>query len=280
MAAANDLDNGTKPWTVEDLIGLVRVVIPDITEDVLMSLLVYIKSAGVTSEADIDKVEASKVSAIVGADNAIALLDCFKKEALIRKNPPCHAVTSPTAAAAQPSAVATVGGLSQDMVQIPIAAAAQPSAVATVGGVSQDMVQIFKMLVEMQKDGNEQNMKMMKDMQTMQKDFLESVKDTMVQTSSMVKDTLATVTKQTTEQARMQQETIATIQQTTEAATKMNQEAMRAVQLNMAETRKMHSETTELVQKSMADMLDAQRRSAERIERMSQLPPNRDCVIL
>ncbi|XP_072144192.1 uncharacterized protein [Dermacentor andersoni] len=256
MAAAYDLDNGTKPWTVEDLIGLVRVVIPDITEDVLNSLLGYIKSAGVTSEADIDKIEGSKVSAIVGAENAIALLDYFRKEALIRKNPPCHAVTSPTAAAAQPSAVATVGG------------------------VSQDMVQIFKMLAEMQKDGNEQNMKLMKDMQTMQKDFLESVKDTMVQTSSMVKDTLATVTKQTTDQARMQRETIAAMQQTTEAATKMNQEAMRAVQLNMAETRKMNSETTELVQKSIADMLEAQRKSAERIERMCQPPPKDDCVIL
>ncbi|XP_050035672.2 uncharacterized protein [Dermacentor andersoni] len=255
MAAANDFDNGAKPSAVEDLIGHVRVVIPDITEDMLNSLLVYIKSAGVTSEADIDNIEARELSAIVGAENAIALLDYFRKQALISKKPLCPVVTSPTAAAAQESAVAPVGG------------------------VSQDMVQLFKMVVEMQKDGNEQNRKAMDDMRITQMQFLGTVKDAMVETSSMVKDALETVTKQTTEQARMQRETLTAIQQTTQAATKTNQEAMSAMQLNMAETRRMNSETTEFVHKSIATMLEEQRRSAEKVEKRLQPAPKDDCVI-
>ncbi|XP_065280184.1 uncharacterized protein [Dermacentor albipictus] len=290
MAAANDLDNGAKPWTAEDLIGHVRLVLPDITEDVLKSLLLYIKSAGVTSEADIDKIEAKELSAIVGAENAIALLDYFKKQALISKKPLCHVDTSPTAAAAQPSPVAPVGGVSQDMVQFPTAAAAQPPAVAPVGGVSQDMFQLFKMVVEIQKDGNEQNrktmenmqkmqLKTMEDMQKTQTQFLVTVKEAVVETSSMVKDALETVTKQTTEQARMQRETLTAMQQTTEAATKTNQEAMSAMQLNMAETRRMNSETTQFVHQSIATMLEEQRRSAQEVQKMLKPAPKDDCVI-
>ncbi|XP_075547503.1 uncharacterized protein LOC142581954 [Dermacentor variabilis] len=255
MAAANDLDNAAKPWTVDDLIGHVRLVIPDITEDVLNSLLLYIKSAGVTSEADIDKIEARKLSAIVGAEDAIALLDYFRKQALISKKPLCHVDTSPTAAAPQAPAIAPVGG------------------------VSQDMVQIFKMVLEMQNHNNEQNRKVMTDMQTSQKDFLGSVKDAMAETASMVKGTLDTVKEQITAQATMQQQAIAAMQQNTESAAAMNRAAMSAVELNMQRTCKMNSETTQLVHKSIVDVLEQQRKTAEKVEKMSQEAAKNECVI-
>ncbi|XP_065280213.1 uncharacterized protein [Dermacentor albipictus] len=279
MAAANDLDNGTKPWPVKDLICHVRVVIPDITEDVLYSLLVYIESAGVTSAADVNKIEGGKLSAIVGAENAIALLNYFRKADLTRKNPPRPATMSPTAVATQPYAAAAGGGSSQEMVQVPTAAPTQPDAGAAGGGSSHEMVQVFKMAMAMQQHGNEQNQQLMERMHTMQSNMMGSMAATLSETSSTVKNAMETVTKQVTEQAERHRETIAAMQETTVSATNMNREAIRAMRENMVETRMMNSEANELVRSGIADMREEQRRSAEREERASQPPPKEECVI-
>ncbi|XP_049525346.1 uncharacterized protein LOC119456839 isoform X8 [Dermacentor silvarum] len=256
MAAANDLDNGTKPWTVEDFIRHVWVVIPDITSEVLKSVLEYVKSAGVTSEADIDKIEGSKLSAIVGPEKAIELLDYFRKEASNSKKPLYREDTSGTAGGSAPSAAV-----------IPAA-----------GGGSQ-MGQLFMMALEMQRQGNQQNWQMMKAMQETQKEFLGEVSTMMKETSSVVKDTLETMTKQTTEQANMHRETLTAMQNNTAAASRMNSETLLAVQQSMNETRKMNSETIKMVSQSMANMLEAQRKSAREIEEMIKESHQNGCVI-
>lgn len=256
MAAANDLDNGMKPWTVEDLIRHVRVVIPDITSEVLISVLEYVKSAGVTSEADIDKIEGSKLSAIVGPEKAIELLDYFRKEASNSRKPLYHEDTSGTAGGSAPSA-----------------------ALIPAAGGGSEMGQLFMMALEMQRQGNQQNWQMMQAMQQTQKEFLGEVSTMMKETSSVVKDTLKTMTEQTTKQANMHQETLKAMQNNTEAASKMNSDTLLAVQQNMNETRRMNSQTTNLVRETMANMLDAQRRSTQEIEAKIKESRQNECVI-
>lgn len=254
-------NTGSAQGAVLNFVDKVREILPTITPDLLKKLLGYLESLGVSSEADIGKVNEHQLASILGHDNAKKLLDYFKK-------------IEPVGAAAPPTPYATNSPL-------PVAMPPQTVAIGSNGGDGRgNTMEILQVVLAMQKMEGDKNREMLMAMQHSQDRTLGAVTNAMTEMSTMHKGTLDTMSKQMTKQSEMHQETIKVMNEQMKMTSKMHGETLQAVQNSMTETQRMNAQTLAQVTSTMTATLEAQEKSMQEY-RLSLAKQNNDgCAIM
>lgn len=253
-------NTGSAQGAVVNFVDKVCVILPAITPDLLKKLLEYLESVGVSSEADIDKVNEHELASVLGHDNARKLLDYFKKEEpVITAAPPTPSVMNSPLPVAMPQMMA-IG--------------------SNYGDGRGNTLEILQMVMAMQRMDGDKNREMLMAMQQSQDKTLGAVTKAMSEMSEMHKGTLATMSEQMTKQSEMHQETIKVMNEQMKTTSKMHGETLQAVQQGMAETRKMNAETLTQVTQTMAATLEAQEKSMQEYRLSLARQNNNKCAVM
>lgn len=253
-------NTGSAQGAVLNFVDKVRVILPTITPDLLKKLLEYLQSVGVSSEADIDKVNEHQLASVLGPENARQLLDYFKKKA-------------PVIAAAPPTPAAMNSPL-------PVAVPQMMAIGSNCGDGRGNTMEILQMVMAMQRLDGDKNRAMLMAMQQSQDKTLGAVTNAMTEMSAMHKGTLATMSEQMTRQSEMHKETIKVMNEQMKTTAQMHGETLQAVQQGMAETQRMNAQTLTQVTTTMAATLEAQEKSMQEY-RLSLAKQNDDkCAVM
>lgn len=236
----------------------VHGVLPSIVPDVLEKLLEFLLSAGLRSEADIEKLDEHQLAAIIGDVDAKRLL-CY-----LKKQQPEEVETY--------SFPSTIGSLVAGM---PESEAAVPSSGENLGGT----IDLLKMIMMMQKMEADKNREIIMAVTAMQDKTLNAVMKQVSDVTTMHKDTLDKMSEQMTKQSKMHQQTVEVMSEQMKTAARMHGETLKTVQQGMAEAQKMNTTTLNEVTKNITGALEAQEKNMQEFTRI--LATRRDnCVIL
>lgn len=220
----------------------VNGILQNVTPEIMDKLFHYLQSADVHSEADIDKVDESKLADVVGNENARTLLDYFKKQ-------------KPTTVEA-PSTSATTSSL-------PPAATGVTTISCRPSDGSEGNLGMLEMVMRM----HERDSQMVMESQKHQAEALKAVTAAMSQMSTSHKETLDKISEQMTQQSSLHKETIEGMNKHMTATAEMHGKTLETMQRGMTEAQKMNSDTLAHVTSTMTTALEGQEKRMEQSSR-------------
>lgn len=226
-------------------------ILPDVTTDIMDELFALLESAGVRSEVDFGKVDGSKLADVVGFDNAVKLLDYFKKQKPEKGEAPRSSASTSSSESAAPQ-VMTVSRRPQDGSEVYLG--------------------MFEMVMKMQAMQHERDREIAQESQKSQTAALEAVTTAMKEMSTMHKGTLDKMSEQMTQQSKLHKETIQAMNTHMTATASMHQKTLETVHHGMREAQKMNADTLTHVTSTLTTALEGQeKRMQESNRKQSQM---------